>query len=356
MPRPIQATVSCAALRHNLSRVRACAPHARIWAVVKANAYGHGLPAAVSGLADADGMALVEFEQAARLRALGWDRPLMMIEGAFEPADLEAAARLRLALVVHSVEQLAMLEAWRGAARFAVLLKFNSGMNRLGLGAAAFRDALARLRRCPAVASIVLMTHFADADVPGGADEALARFEDACGEAPEPRSMANSAAVIDLPRAHGAWVRPGIMLYGASPFEGRSAASLGLRPAMTLQARLIAVQTLSAGDRVGYGSTFTAPRPMRIGVAACGYADGYPRHAPTGTPVAVDGVRTRTVGRVAMDMLMVDLDPVPGAAVGSTVQLWGESVPIDAVAAAAGTIGYELMCALTARVPLQVEA
>ena len=355
MPRPIQATVFCAALRHNLSRVRAYAPTARVWAVVKANAYGHGLQAAAAGLAAADGLALVEFDHAVRVRAFGWNGPLMMIEGAFDATDLAVAAQLQLSLVVHCQDQVRMLETWRGAERFQVFLKFNSGMNRLGFGHAAFAAALDRLRRCASVGALGLMTHFADADVPGGADEALARFQNACGNAPEPRSLANSAALIDLPAAHGAWVRPGIMLYGATPFEGRSAGSLGLRPAMSLESQLISVQTLAAGDCVGYGSTFAAPRPMRIGVVACGYADGYPRHAPTGTPVAVDGVRSRTVGRVAMDMLMVDLDPVPQAGPGSRVQLWGDQVPIDDVASAAGTIGYELMCALAARVPLRVE-
>ena len=354
MPRPTLATISVAAMRQNLTRARALAGDARVWAVVKANGYGHGLAAVLRGFGEADGLALIEYDNARRLRELGWRGPILMLEGAFQPADLEAAAALGLALAVHDEQQLRWLEAWRGSARFQVQLKLNSGMNRLGFQPEAYAAVHARLRALDCVAGIGLMAHFADADLPGGADRALARFERAAAGLPGPCSLANSAALIDLPAARRDAVRPGIMLYGASPFAERSAASLGLRPAMTLRSRLIGVQRLQAGDTVGYGSTFTAPAAMRIGVVACGYADGYPRHAPTGTPVAVAGVRTRLVGRVAMDMVTVDLTPVPEAGVGAEVELWGETVPIDEVAAAAGTIGYELMCALAPRVAVEV--
>lgn len=337
-------------MQHNLERARSWASGARVWAVVKANAYGHGLSSVPSGFGAADGLALIEFDHAQRLRDAGWSGPILMLEGAFEPADLDAAAQLGLQLAVHSEPQLRWLEAWRGQGRIPVHLKLNSGMNRLGFPPPEFRRAHARLSALDCVPNVAMMAHFADADVPGGADRALQCFvEAACGLEGE-RSLANSAALIDVPAARCDWVRPGIVLYGASPFAGRSAASLGLRPAMTLASRLIGVQQLQAGDTVGYGSTFTAPAPMRIGVVACGYADGYPRHAPNGTPVAVAGVRTRVVGRVAMDMLTVDLTPVPGAGIGAEVELWGPVVPIDEVAEASGTIGYELMCALAPRV------
>lgn len=354
MPRPILATVSIAALRHNLTVARRHAPGRFVWAVVKADGYGHGLANAVAGFAGADGLALVEFDRATRLRELGWEGPVLMLEGAFEPADVEQALAQRLSLVIHRPAQLDWLERLPATARIDVLLKFNSGMNRLGFDAHGFRVAFERARGLPCVRSITLMTHFANADRPGGADEALHAFERAASGLDAPRSLANSAAVLSMPASHGSAIRPGILLYGGSPFEDRPARSLDLRAAMTLESTLLAVQSLAPNDAVGYGSIFRASAPMRIGVVACGYADGYPRHAPSGTPVAVDGVRTRTVGRVAMDMLMVDLGPVPDAGTGSRVELWGDSIPIDEVAASAGTIGYELMCALAPRVPLRV--
>ncbi|MEI7446015.1 MAG: alanine racemase [Burkholderiales bacterium] len=353
MPRPVSATVSVSALAHNLAAVRRRAPDARVWAVVKAHAYGHGLPAAIRGFAGADGMALLEFDNARRLRALGWRGPILMLEGAFGPADVAMAGELGLSLVVHNAAQVEWLRSHEGNV-VDVWLKLNTGMNRLGIPpeeAAATQKSLSML---PSVGKVSLMTHFADADRPGGAAAQLARFDRATEDLPGSRSLANSAAIVDLPDTHRHWVRPGIMLYGASPFADRSAASLGLRAAMTLRAELIGVQTLKAGDTVGYGSTFTAPGPMRIGIASCGYADGYPRHAPTGTPVDVAGVRTRTVGRVSMDMLAVDLEPVPEAEVGAPVELWGERVPVDEVATAAGTVGYELLCAVAPRVPMQL--
>jgi alanine racemase len=225
-------------------------------------------------------------------------------------------------------------------------------MNRLGVApeqAGALQRTLAAM---PCVGKVSLMTHFADADRPGGAQAAMERFERATADLPGSRSLANSAAIFDVPQAHRDWIRPGIALYGASPFADRGAAALGLRAAMTLRSELVAVQALQAGDAVGYGSTFVADGPMRIGIVACGYADGYPRHAPTGTPVEVAGIRTRTLGRVSMDLLAVDLAPVPEAAVGASVELWGERVPVDEVAASAGTVGYELLCAVAPRVPM----
>jgi alanine racemase len=353
MTRPISASVSLSALAHNLSLAKRQAAGARVWAVVKAHAYGHGLPAAIRGFAGADGLALIEFDNARRLRALGWRGPMLMLEGPYGPDDVTAAAELGLSLVIHDAVQVEWLRDRRGPA-IDVWLKLNTGMNRLGVApgdAAVMQRTLAAL---PGIGTVSLITHFADADRPGAATAQIARFEEATRDLAGARSLANSAALIDLPDTHRQWVRPGIVLYGATPFIDRSAASLGLRPAMTLRSALIGVQVLHEGDAVGYGSTFVAPGPMRVGVVACGYADGYPRHAPTGTPIAVAGVRTRTLGRVSMDKLAVDLEPVPDAVIGSPVELWGTTIPVDEVATHAGTIGYELLCAVAPRVPMHV--
>jgi alanine racemase len=225
-------------------------------------------------------------------------------------------------------------------------------MNRLGFPAEDLRGVLERLRDCPNAGVMALMTHFADADGKRGVRWQLERFEAATASLDLPKSLANSAALLRYPETHRDWVRPGIMLYGCSPFPDESAAALALRPAMTLSSELIAVRELRAGDGVGYGATFAANGPMRIGIVACGYADGYPRHAPTGTPILVCGKRTRTLGRVAMDMLFADLTGVPEAAVGSPVTLWGEGLSADEVAASAGTVSYELVCAISQRVPV----
>jgi alanine racemase len=363
MPRPIEALIHVDALVHNLTRVRECAPDARVWAVVKANAYGHGIERVYGGLRGADGFALLDLAEAERVRALGWRGPVLLLEGVFEPRDLELCSRLDLWHTVHCREQIDWLAAHKTQVPQRVFLKLNSGMNRLGFRPEAFRSAWTRLNALPQVGEISLMTHFADADaapVSGrGIDEALVLFDTATRDLPGERSLANSAATLrhHEPRVTADWVRAGIMGYGSSPdFPQHDIAHWGLRPTMTLRSKLIAVQHLAQGDRVGYGSSFTAEGPMNIGIVACGYADGYPRHAPSGTPVLVDGVLTRTVGRVSMDMLSVDLTPVPEASPGSEVTLWGEGprgtrLPIDEVAEPAGTLGYELMCALGMRVP-----
>jgi alanine racemase len=351
MTRPISASVSLTALAHNLSLAKRHAVGARVWAVVKAHAYGHGLPAAIRGFAGADGFALIEFDNARRLRALGWRGPMLMLEGAYGPEDVATAAELGLSLVVHDATQVEWLRDRRGPA-IDVWLKLNTGMNRLGVAPGDAASMHRTLAAMPGIGTVSLMTHFADADRPGAAAAQIARFEEATRDLAGARSLANSAALIDLPDVHCQWVRPGIVLYGATPFADRSAASLGLRPAMTLRSALIAVQVLGEGDAVGYGSAFVAPGPMRIGVVACGYADGYPRHAGTGTPILVAGRETRSLGRVSMDMLFADLSAVPAAHVGSPVTLWGEGLPAERVAAAAGTIAYELFTALAPRVPV----
>ena len=353
MPRPIRATIRAAALAHNLRVARAYAGSARLWAVLKANAYGHGLERTARALAAADGFAVLDFEEAGRLRQAGVAKPILMLEGFFQPQDLPLLRRHSLTPVIHHAGQLDMLRHADLGGEIDVYLKANSGMNRLGFSAAALRPAYEALRTHPQVRKVTLMTHFADADGPSGIQEQLARFEVVAESLEGQRSLANSAALIrfaDQTRAD--WVRPGIMLYGCSPFSDRSAESLQLEPAMTLASELIAVQPLQPGDKVGYGFAYEAVGQMKVGVVACGYADGYPRHAPSGTPVLVNGQRAQTVGRVSMDMLCVDISAIPEAGVGTPVTLWGEGLSADEVAAAAGTLSYELLCALAARVPV----
>jgi alanine racemase len=353
--RPLFATIDTAALRHNLSVVRRHAPASRVLAVIKANAYGHGLLRAAAALSSADGYALVELEEAVRLREAGVGQPIVLLEGYFDAGELPLLARHRLTPVIHSLEQVAALDRLAAGARLDVYLKVNTGMNRLGLSPADYAQALERLRRHPGVGQITLMTHFASADEARGVSWQMDRLRQLPDANALPRSLANSAAILRFPETHADWVRPGIMLYGCSPFPEGIGAEAGLKPVMTLESRIIAVQDLQPGDTVGYGGTFRAQRPLRVGVVACGYGDGYPRHAPTGTPVGVAGRTIGTVGRVSMDLLSVDLSDVPEARTGTRVVLWGEGVPVERVAQAAGTVGYQLLCGITPRVRI-VEA
>jgi alanine racemase len=362
MPRPIRCTVSIAALQRNLSVARTHAlgaGHSGVWAVVKAAAYGHGLDNAIQGFVEADGLAMLDFSDAVYCRKAGWTRPILLLEGPFCAADVQLAQQFQLDLVVHQAQQIAWIQQL-ASGLINVHLKFNTGMNRLGFRPDQANACINQLRNTGRLGKLTLMTHLANADLPRSditktsvvsIEQQLKQFApvrflgESLGLAV---SLGNSAAtLIDLP-ANG-WARPGVMLYGASPMAEQTASALKLSAAMALDSELIAVQQLSAGDQVGYGSTFTASRSTRIGVVACGYADGYPRHAPTGTPVIVSGQRTRLIGRVSMDMLTVDLTDL-SADVGSPVQLWGAQLPIDEVAQAAGTIGYELMCAVAPRV------
>ena len=363
MPRPIQATIHTSALRHNLARLRSVAPDAHVWAVVKANAYGHGLENVFEGLRGADGFALLDLSEASRVRALGWRGPILLLEGVFEPRDLELCSRLHLWHVVHCDEQIDMLALHKTHEPHRVFLKMNSGMNRLGFTPQRFRSAWTRLNALPQVDEISLVTHFGNADGPLGIAEQMARFDEATRDLPGERNVNNSAAT--LRHAHDTaakadWIRPGIALYGSSPdFPEHGCVDWDLQPAMSLNAKIIAVQDVPIGGSVGYGALFVAEQPTRVGVVACGYADGYPRICPTGTPVLVDGVRTRTLGRVSMDMLAVDLSELPQAGMGSTATLWGQAsngalLSIDEVARAAGTVGYELLCGLSERVPVGV--
>ncbi len=349
--RPIRASIDLGALRHNLAVARRHAPSAKLMAVVKANAYGHGLMRAARGLRDADAFAVLELDAAVRLREAGYAHRILLLEGFFAVSELETIADHRLATVVHSMEQVRLLRSTRVKQKLEVHLKINTGMNRLGI---ALRDVprAIELLQTAQISQIVLMTHFACAEEHDGVREQLQRFEQVASTQPLPRNLANSAALLRHPSTHADWVRPGIMLYGASPFDDQNAEELGLRPVMTLTSEIIATQELKAGDAVGYCASFRATQPMRVGIIACGYADGYPRHASTGAPVRVAGVRTRLLGRVSMDMLCVDITEIPQAETGSEVILWGAGMPVEAVAASAGTVSYELLCALALRVPV----
>lgn len=361
MPRPIEARIDLAALRHNYLIAKSLAARqgrpAKAWAVVKADAYGHGLLRTVSALEEvADGFALLDLGDAVTLRNAGFRQPILLLEGIFDPDDVTVCAEHGLIPVIHRVEQLGMIRAAALPLRLPIYLKFNTGMNRLGFTPDQLPAVKRELAAFRAVGTVTLMTHFADADGERGIEFQLQRFEqmrqDWCGASPVGISLANSAAILRYPQTACDWIRPGIMLYGGCSFADRDAASFGLKPVMTLHSRIFAVQEIKPGERVGYGGLFEARRPTRVGIVACGYADGYPRHAPGGTPVLVAGRRTATLGRVSMDMLACDLTELPDAGVDSPVVLWGEGLPADEVAAAAGTISYELFCALARRVPV----
>jgi len=353
MSRPIQDHISLSALEHNLQVARRTTS-ARLMSIIKADGYGHGMLRVAEALSASDGFALLDIQDALRLREAGFRQTILMLEGFFGAEELALVAEYDLTCVIHSAWQLALLDAYPRSGKLDVWLKINSGMNRLGFAPQQAAQAMEQLRRHRAVREITLMTHFANADESRGVAGPLALFNEVAAHYRVPRSLANSAALLRYPETHGDWVRPGLMLYGASPFAEAGAQQFGLKPAMTLSSRIIAVQELRAGDEVGYGALFRAEHAMRIGIVACGYADGYPRHAPNGTPVLVDRQATQTLGRVSMDMLYVDLSKLPQAGIGSAVTLWGEGLPIEAVARAAGTVSYELMCALTARVPVVV--
>lgn len=352
MTRPIQAIVHPAALVNNLLVARQAAPTAKIMSVVKANGYGHGLLRVARALEESDGFAVLSVEEAVHLREAGFSQPILLLEGVFQSGELSVVSELGLSVVVHSFEQIEMLKRAWSPVKLNVFLKLNTGMHRLGFAPDAFPPALAALQACAIVGPITLMTHFATADEAVGVSEQFARFNALTQDIALARSLANSAACLRYPETHGDWVRPGIMLYGASPFATQRAADLGLEPTMSLVSEIISVQNMKAGEPIGYGGTYRAERDMRVGIVACGYADGYPRHAETGTPILVMGQRTRTLGRVSMDMLAVDLSDMPDVGVACPVTLWGQGLPVEDVARAAGTISYELLCARAERVPV----
>ncbi len=345
-------TVDAAALRNNLAVVRRFAPAARVIAAVKANAYGHGLVLAARSLAGADAFGVARVEEGLALRGAGIRQPIVVLEGAFDASQLQAAAAHDLQLAVHSFEQIAMLEQYAGKHRFAVWLKVDTGMNRLGFRTEELAAAHARVQGCAAVGAMRVLTHLASAENVGGPETKLQldRFRALSEPLRLERSIANSAGIIAWPDAHAEWVRPGLMLYGASPLAQRSAADLGLLPAMTFTTQLIAVRNVEAGEAIGYNGVWRAPRRSRIGVAAVGYGDGYPRCMRAGAPVLINGREAPIVGRVSMDMTMLDVTDLPDAAVGDEVTLWGQGLPAERVAPFADTIAYELFCRIAERV------
>lgn len=353
MSRNATATIHLDALRHNLARVRAAAPGAHVMAVVKADAYGHGLERVASTLATADAFGVSTFEEAERLRAAGLAHRIVLLSGFDDPADFARMRRHDLDAVVHHASQLAMLERHGAGAPMRMWLKLDTGMHRLGFPPAQAADAFARLRALPCVdADIGLMTHFASSDEFEGAQTRaqIEAFAATTASLAGERSLANSAAILGWPDSHAQWVRAGGALYGMSVAAGRCGADFGLRPAMTLSSRLIAINRVARGEPVGYSATWHCPEDMDVGVVAIGYGDGYPRSAPAGTPVLVRGVRVPVVGRVSMDLMTIDLRSLPEARVGDPVVLWSAELPIEDVAASAGTISYDLTCSITRRV------
>lgn len=355
MTRLIRAVISGAALRANLAAIRRQAPRSKIMAVVKANAYGHGLVPTALALEDADAFAVARIEEAVALRAAGIVQPIVLLEGVFNSSQLAEAARLNLDLVVHDPLQIALLEGESRVHTFVLWLKVDTGMNRLGFRVEEFPAALQRLRGLGARArEIRLLTHLAraderDATMTGVQIQKFRALTQGLGLA---TSIANSAGILSQPVAQGDWVRPGLALYGASPFPGESAARFGLTPAMNLETTVISTRRVPAGESVGYGGAWVAHRDSVIAILAAGYGDGLPRHLPTGTPVLVAGQRLPLVGRVSMDMIAVDASGVPGVHVGTVAQLWGADLPVEEIARLAGTIPYELLCAVSQRVPL----
>lgn len=355
MSRTTVATIHMGALRHNLARVRELATGARVMAVVKADAYGHGLERVARALdANAEAFAVAAIADGLRLRAAGHRQRIVVLSGPDTPADIAEMQRLRLEALIHHDAQLPWLaraDPSRGA--LIVWIKIDTGMHRLGFAPARAREVHALLRAMPAIAPEVgLMTHFASSEEFDGEETAaqIARFRDATEGLEGPRALSNSAAVLGWPDARGDWVRTGGLLYGLSVVEGRSGSDFGFRPAMTLTTRLVAINRLTRGERVGYNGTYECPEDMSVGVAAIGYGDGYPRSAAPGTPVLINGKAAPLVGRVSMDLITIDLRGVPGARTGDRVTLWGEGLPVETVAAAAGTISYDLTCGMTRRV------
>lgn len=366
MPRPIVAKIYPSAIAHNLDIIRQNAPRSKTFAVIKANAYGHGIAHVYPGLQAADALALLDIEEAITLRQLGWRKPILLLEGFFDVSDLALGFMYKLDYVVHTIQQVDMLQAFLstqmvpGKSLPCIFLKFNSGMNRLGFDAAHYAKAyqvLRGLQHAGKISGVIHMTHFANSDHIDGVTQPLARFLELTKNYPEAKTTSNSAAILWHADAHLDWVRAGIILYGASP-SGVFAdiANKNLQPSMSLGSRVIATQTLSAGDAVGYGGTFVANQPCKIAVVACGYADGYPRYLAKPSPVWIHGQRAPVVGRVSMDMITVDVTHVDAHVdVGDAVELWGKNLPIDDVAQCAQTIGYDLLCAVTKRVKFEVQ-
>jgi alanine racemase len=353
MSRPTTVTIDLEALRHNLARVRTLAPSSKVMAVVKADGYGHGLERVAQALSDAEAFGVAALSDAERLRAIGLRNRIVLLSGFDEATDLDLLRTLDVDTVVHHDSQLALLDADRGTTPLRVWLKFDTGMHRLGFDPLRAAELHARLRALPNVSDdVVAMSHFASSDEFCGAQTAgqMQQFAGVAAIMGAPVSLSNSAAVLGWPEAHRDWVRAGGALYGLSVVDGRTGADFGLKPVMKLSTRLIAINRIAKGERVGYSATWECPEDMDIGVAAIGYGDGYPRSVPSGTPVLIHGQRVPLVGRVSMDLMTIDLRSLPNAKVGDEVTLWGPELPVEEIAAAAGTISYELTCSITRRV------
>lgn len=352
MTRPARVIIDIAALRHNLSRIRSIAPGSRVMAIVKADAYGHGLESVATALTSVDGFGVACLEEAEQLRESGVSRRILLLEGPYNPAELDPVQALELDVVLHHESQLQMLEQAQLKAPVNVWLKIDSGMHRLGFRPEDANAVWQRLIDCGNVAQRPrLMTHFACANEHHNPMtlEQLRIFNDACGHIEAERSLANSAAILGWAETHADWVRPGLMLYGVSPVEDKFAVDFDLRPVMSLVSELISIKHLKRNDPVGYGASWYCPQDMPVGIVASGYADGYPRHARSGTPIVVNGQRTGIIGNTSMDMLAVDLRSVANARVGDPVELWGPQLPVEEIALHAGTIPYELLCGVHKR-------
>ena len=353
--RPLKAYINLSALTFNLQLVKKIAKNSKVMAVLKANAYGHGLEESVKAIKSADGIAILTIDEAIKIRKAGFENTILLLEGLFTGEDIYEAEKLNLNLVLHNDLQIEYLEQVTLKTPINVHLKINTGMNRLGFPPDQVDYLIENLNANPNVSGITLMTHFATADEKEGIEKQLNCFNQVTNNYNLSSSVANSAALCKFPEARLDWVRPGIMLYGASPFEDISAKKLDVKPVMSLVSKIIAIQDIKKGQSVGYGDNFIAKEDMRIGIVACGYGDGYPRHAKTGTPIFVHQKITTTIGRVSMDMLYVDLSKNAEAKIGSKVEMWGNHISVDEVAKNSDTVGYELLCNISAstRVPLE---
>jgi alanine racemase len=355
--RLIRARIDSAALRSNLKTIRSHAPNSRVMAVVKANAYGHGLVPSALGLIDADAFAVARLEEAIALRTAGLKHRIVLLEGVFDAAQLAEAARHQCDLVVHSQAQIELLESFRGSQPWSLWLKVDTGMNRLGFRAEEFGAAWRRLRALRASAvQLRVLTHLASADDPDPSITArqLELLAPLVAGLDVELSIANSAGVLAQPSTHSAWVRPGLALYGISPFPSQRGSQLGLKAVMTLESSVIALRDVLPGERIGYSGAWTAQRRTRVAIVGAGYGDGLPRSLPNGTPVLIGGHRGSLVGRVSMDMIAVDVTDLPCVALGERVELWGPHLAVEELALAAGTIPYELVCGVSQRVPIEL--
>ncbi len=355
MSRPAKVVINLSALRHNFSRIRTLAPDSRVMAIVKADAYGHGLVRIAQSLEQADAFGVACLEEAGELRQAKIQQRIILLEGPYSGEELTKISQLGLDMVVHDLSQLEMLEQNQLNKPVCIWLKLDTGMHRLGFSPDLASQALARLEQSAGVKEIRLMTHLASAN---NREDPMTRKQLQCfsqfnENMSLEKTIANSAGILAFPDAHVDWVRPGIMLYGVSPFSDSNGSQEGLKPVMTLQSKLITVRALKAGDPVGYGATWRCPEDMSVGVVAAGYGDGYPRHAESGTPVLVNGKRVELIGRASMDMLTVDLRSQPQAKTGDPVVLWGEGLPVEEVANHAGTIPYEVLCAVHKRLKFE---